>query len=161
MLASKKIPVCQLNYIIFHFVEEKKNTKWRWAWKEGFQPSTLFSKRNTSLICPFFLVPLGHWPWHRVSKNRGRSCNLSAILLHLHFQYSRGNKVYTFYWGRVFVLLLLFLWLYVDFETLPSFCHYHNPWLVWGLHTVFWTNAFLICLCPSSCGFANVTKNLP
>ena len=30
--------------------------------------STPFSKRNESLICPFSLVPLGHWPWHRVLK---------------------------------------------------------------------------------------------
>ncbi len=25
-----------------------------------------FSKRDATLICPFFLVPLGYWPWHRV-----------------------------------------------------------------------------------------------
>ncbi len=27
---------------------------------------TLFSKRNATLICPFSLVALGHWPQHRV-----------------------------------------------------------------------------------------------
>ncbi len=31
-----------------------------------FDLVTPFSKRNATLICPFFLVPLGHWPWHRV-----------------------------------------------------------------------------------------------
>ncbi len=30
--------------------------------------TTLSSKRNLSLICPFSLVPLGHWPWHKVLK---------------------------------------------------------------------------------------------
>ncbi len=37
----------------------------------SLQPSwhTLFSKRNATLICPFPLVPPGHWPWHRVLLN--------------------------------------------------------------------------------------------
>ena len=31
-----------------------------------YHTHTPFSKRNAPLICPFLLVPLGHWPWHRV-----------------------------------------------------------------------------------------------
>ncbi len=41
----------------------------KYLYQDLFNLCTLFSKRNASLICPFFLVPLGHWPWHRVSKN--------------------------------------------------------------------------------------------
>ena len=47
--------------------------------------TTPFSKRNATLICPFFLAPLGHWPWRRVFMVFLASCH------HEHCQ----NGVYT------------------------------------------------------------------
>ncbi len=67
---------------------------------------TLFSKWNASLICPIFLMPLGHWPWHRVSKNLSNDV-WSQVKWHTIFSQRNATfKNLCFFWRRVYIRVL-------------------------------------------------------